>query len=229
MRSPCTTRRRHDARRGAWALRAGGALIMALALAVGMRATPALAQCSDTDADGVCDDVDNCPALTNPDQADLDGDGIGDVCDPNDAELNVTKLEMARDASANNDSSLYRAKGDFFTNPPADTLTAVAGLTVHVADALGTDSTQVWTPTDCAKSTPGRIICVSADRNAKLSAKAIKATPAVFKFTLKVRRVGFTGPFDGPVQVTLSNGAIDRFGIIMDCRVSNKGLTCREF
>jgi len=74
MRSPCTTRRRHGARRGTRAWRAGGALIVALALALGMRAMPALAQCADADADGVCDDVDNCPALANPDQADLDGD-----------------------------------------------------------------------------------------------------------------------------------------------------------
>jgi formylglycine-generating enzyme required for sulfatase activity len=39
------------------------------------------AACSDTDADGVCDEVDNCPTVANPDQADCDGDGLGDVCD----------------------------------------------------------------------------------------------------------------------------------------------------
>ena len=33
---------------------------------------------SDADADGVLDCVDNC-ALYNPDQADLDGNGSGDV------------------------------------------------------------------------------------------------------------------------------------------------------
>ncbi len=36
---------------------------------------------SDTDGDGVSDTQDNCPSVANADQADLDGDGTGDVCD----------------------------------------------------------------------------------------------------------------------------------------------------
>lgn len=35
----------------------------------------------DADGDGILDSTDNCPATYNPDQADMDGDGIGDVCD----------------------------------------------------------------------------------------------------------------------------------------------------
>jgi hypothetical protein len=35
----------------------------------------------DMDADGVCDDVDNCPADANADQANSDTDAFGDACD----------------------------------------------------------------------------------------------------------------------------------------------------
>ncbi len=34
----------------------------------------------DTDEDGIPDDADNCPTVFNPDQADVNGDGFGDVC-----------------------------------------------------------------------------------------------------------------------------------------------------
>ena len=41
---------------------------------------------NDLDRDGIADDEDNCLGLSNPDQADADGDGFGDACDdfPND-------------------------------------------------------------------------------------------------------------------------------------------------
>lgn len=37
---------------------------------------------ADSDGDGVPDCNDNCPTTFNPDQADLDHDGLGDLCDP---------------------------------------------------------------------------------------------------------------------------------------------------
>jgi len=39
------------------------------------------AGCIDTDGDGINDDRDNCPAVSNPDQKDSDQDGGGDACE----------------------------------------------------------------------------------------------------------------------------------------------------
>ena len=37
---------------------------------------------NDRDGDGVLSNADNCPNVANPDQADRNSDGFGDVCDP---------------------------------------------------------------------------------------------------------------------------------------------------
>ncbi len=36
----------------------------------------------DSDADGICDALDNCPEIPNQDQADEDFNGVGDLCEP---------------------------------------------------------------------------------------------------------------------------------------------------
>jgi Thrombospondin type 3 repeat len=41
---------------------------------------------ADQDHDGVSNARDNCPTVSNPDQRDSDGDGIGDVCDDSDGD-----------------------------------------------------------------------------------------------------------------------------------------------
>jgi|GEM_PF-3326570 len=48
------------------------------------KSTPGVCGCGlpddDVDQDGISDCIDNCPFVSNPDQADADGDGVGDAC-----------------------------------------------------------------------------------------------------------------------------------------------------
>ncbi|MFO1532715.1 MAG: aminotransferase class I/II-fold pyridoxal phosphate-dependent enzyme, partial [Thermoplasmatota archaeon] len=61
----------------------------------------------DLDMDGVSDAADSCPAVPNADQADLDGDGIGDLCD---ADLDGDSV--ANDAGADLDNCPFTANRD---------------------------------------------------------------------------------------------------------------------
>lgn len=57
-------------------VRMGAVLAVALVLVLG-----APAHAIDSDGDGVPDQLDNCPAQSNPEQLDVDEDGIGNRCD----------------------------------------------------------------------------------------------------------------------------------------------------
>ena len=63
---------------------------------------------TDTDADGICDNTDNCVDLENEDQADDDGDGVGDLCDTSDDDPDEDGLPNSEDncpADANEDQA----------------------------------------------------------------------------------------------------------------------------
>ena len=61
---------------------------------------------TDGDDDGVCDVVDNCRAVANPDQANLDGDETGDGCDNDiDGDTFANALETQCDSMPNDDTS----------------------------------------------------------------------------------------------------------------------------
>jgi hypothetical protein len=184
----------------------------------------------DTDGDTVCDASDNCPTIANTNQADLDADNIGDVCDNNDGALNVTQIKM-RIAGTGSDASYMRAKGDFVTLQSGDTFSAINGITVEISDGkpVPTVRTRVFPLSECVTTFGGiRVRCKSADRTATARFKSSSLASGVWKFTTKLKRLALASPLVGPAKAVLTYGpATNRVGVVQDCVTSFTGLSCR--
>jgi hypothetical protein len=104
---------------------------------------------TDTDGDGIPDEADNCPALPNANQADLDLDLLGDLCDPfpNDsdnekAQCRIDLSQCLTDLAAAESSRIacVASLGAATTNMTACTAnlaTAQAALASATADSDG--------------------------------------------------------------------------------------------
>ena len=96
----------------------------------------AASYCDDPDRDNFCSEDDNCPAVSNPDQADADEDGVGDVCDNCPAVSNPDQADTDRDGvgdDCDNCPEVYNSDqadldengiGDACENPTVITLTS---------------------------------------------------------------------------------------------------------
>jgi hypothetical protein len=69
-------------------------------LTLALVAAPALTRAdigdADGDSDGVTDDLDNCPFVFNPDQADGNNDGLGDLCNSESVQLSLAETTVAQ-------------------------------------------------------------------------------------------------------------------------------------
>jgi hypothetical protein len=201
----------------------------------------------DADGDGVCDPVDNCVSVPNPDQKDTYGasgspaGAFGDACEPIGAILNVTKVKIRAGAGAITPKGKITVKGDFVLL--ASEVFAPPTITARVVDGIILDQSTP-SPTGpaaaCVVATSGRAIkCKQpAPQNTVQTTAAFKLSPPVpgsdrvVRFSLKIAKLAVGGTaFSEPVTVTLTDtgSGIDRVGVIMDCAPTNGQLTCREF
>jgi parallel beta-helix repeat protein len=184
----------------------------------------------DPDHDGICSANDNCPTVYNPDQKDLDGDGIGNVCDPADAIINVTQAKLKKDTGHGKHNGLAFAKGDFLTGVygPDDTFNASSGIGVQIVDNLGNSQTFAWPLAQCITN-GSKITCRSADNTSQAKFRTLGTFSNQWRFVIKLKRRGITGPFELPVRVTISHDTgIDRTDDINTCIATAFGIKCRR-
>ncbi len=188
----------------------------------------------DGDGDGICDADDNCPAVANNGQQDVDADDLGDPCDDNDRVLNVVVAKLKRKPAPSIIRGAIILKGDFLVTPPEQPFSASGGITVRVREDVGLDMTFSWTGAQCVTNPKGRIKCLSADNAQKAILRPFSGSPGTFKYQIRLTRLDITGPFFIPVDVTMTNQpgilvqGIDRVGDIVDCKQTPRGMTCRE-
>jgi hypothetical protein len=147
------------------------------------------------------------------------------------AELSVTKVRLRQNSSGQGDNSVLRMQAFFVTTPPSDVFTAANGVTIRVQDAIATDESVTWLPTECI-SVGGKTKCLGGGQKyVYLQVKPLRGIPEAFSVTMKVRKLDLAGPFDGPVTVTVTEtgSGVDRVGTISDCVLRVSGLACRAF
>jgi hypothetical protein len=192
----------------------------------------------DTDGDGVPEQLDNCPTVPNPDQRDLDGDGLGNACDDLDGTVRPTYVQLRRSTSPQNPNGRVKLDGELLLQGAGDSIATPDGLTIHLTDALQLDQTIEWTGAECKAKPGGGVRCRRAQsphHTAEIT--TVPSDIAGFQGALlKVRltHLGLGAPFVAPLRVTMTNDprapglGIDRLGTPTDCFVRTYGLECQN-
>ena len=182
----------------------------------------------DTDEDGICDDLDNCPTFANPEQSDIDGDGDGDPCDDADADLD---LRRARVRAGTNQKGEIIAKGEVVVTPDAP-FNPILGFQVEIRDTLLLEQSFSFTPAECTMLKNGRVVCKSADGRRTARFDPLKAKPGHVRVSVRIQGLDLSGPFAPGLLVRLTSDpatpgiGIDRVGLIDTCRVTTKAILC---
>jgi hypothetical protein len=118
------------------------------------------ADSTDTDGDGICGVVtDNCPSVSNSNQADADSDGTGDACDGCPSDPNKTAAGVCGCGYADSTDT----DGDGICGVVTDNCPSVSNTNQADADSDGTGDACDGCPNDNTKTVAGQCGCGNAD------------------------------------------------------------------
>jgi len=180
----------------------------------------------DMDGDKVCNHDDNCPSVANASQTDLDGDGIGNICDPVDATIDLGEATVQRSSNPVQPNGRIALKGSFTMGPTEGPFSDAAGISIRVQDGLGLDYTATWGPGSCADSGP-RIRCRSGSgwRGAFWQ---LPSGSGQYAFSISLQHADLHGMLQGPVTMDIMHGdSIDRVGTLDACGRSTLAVKVR--
>ncbi|HEY2775004.1 MAG TPA: thrombospondin type 3 repeat-containing protein [Candidatus Binatia bacterium] len=189
---------------------------------------------NDVDGDGVCGNIDNCPTVANPDQADIDGDGIGNVCDTSDTAGSLQLSQVAIKAGDSTTGKLAKIRFSGLVVDPAgvaledDLALGDVYLTVTAGTFTGT------IPLGTCTVAGGRIKCRNdvAHVRALFSpvVQGINSVPSTWKLNVMQNQLTSTATPVGPATVSLvqPTPSITRSDDISACNPTPSGLRCRE-
>lgn len=194
---------------------------------------------ADADGDGVCDSEDNCPATPNASQRDLDTDGLGDACDPDDGgQLSLRKLSARANPNIAGRASVS-FKGELGATLQPDIVAEIAanGVRVVASTTLGQLDEFSFTPAECLVKTDSKgfstIRCRNSTERTILRLRERKDGPLFFVVRGAGRRLDFAAPAlaDLPMTIDVQTLGFDVDyvdDIDADCRENSRGVTCRE-
>lgn len=190
----------------------------------------------DPDADLFCSLDDNCPWTANSDQADLDEDGLGNVCDPADVELTMNKLSVRRSTSFGSFNGSILLRGEFILKTPGDSLDVIKGVAFRLKDSQNLDFKLNWPSSTCTRLSNGSTRCRypiapyhTVDYRPLPTNTAGLRTVLV---TVRIRKQNLKAPFVAPLTAWVTNKpgtlvlGIDRAGSTLSCRSLDRGLEC---
>jgi cysteine-rich repeat protein len=188
------------------------------------------AACNDGDpctAPDTCDGAGLC--VGGPPASDLDDDGLGDECDPNDAGLAVEKAELRSPPPGKKPRGRIKTKGVVATS--GGPLSASTGFALQVTDAIGLDRRFVWEASECVASSKGSIRCRAGEGHYRFGVRPVKGTPGAYRVRVALSGLGGLPPhFEPTLSIDVAQGdirtGIDHVGSIATCVSSSGRLSC---